>query len=333
MALCSLVFSMALMSCKTSAPITSGGIVETIKMRKQADAFLRHTPAGLQHYQVLAIREAIDGDNASLMAVRNSRNGQPPISDNVETRMLRDSLRLYEPKCCKDNVLPLLIYLHGGGWTFGSINSCGRFCDAMASTGKLKVMALNYRLAPEHPFPEGLEDCIRAVEYAIENAQLLGIDAKRITIGGDSSGGNLAIAAALSGRCKGKIESLILFYPVVKAFDDKSESWKLYGKGYGLDAEIMEAFNKAYTQKADARNDSISVGLCSDEKLNRLPRTLLVAAGRDILRDQGKEFARRMGNKATRIEYKDAVHLFITVAGQDEAFCKAVNHATAFITQ
>ena len=132
--------------------------------------------------------------------------------------------------------LPQLLYLHGGGWTFGSINSCGRFCDAQAASGKMRVIALDYRLAPEHPYPEGLDDCVSAVNYIIDHAAELHIDANHITIGGDSSGGNLALATALSETCCGKIESLLLFYPVTKAFDDGSESWQQYSKGFGLDA-------------------------------------------------------------------------------------------------
>ena len=90
-------------------------------------------------------------------------------------------MRLYEPKGSQDQRLPVLLYLHGGGWTFGSINSCGRFCDAQAASGKMRVIALDYRLAPEHPYPEGLDDCISAVNYIIDHAAELHIDANHIT--------------------------------------------------------------------------------------------------------------------------------------------------------
>ena len=307
-------------------------IAEHCLMRIQADEFLRNMPSDLQHKQTMAILKAIDGDNKELMAVRNSRNTQPKYSDNVETKMITPTMRLYEPKGSQDQYLPVLLYLHGGGWTFGSINSCGRFCDAMAASGEMRVIALDYRLAPEHPYPEGLNDCITAVNYIIDHATELRIDANHITIGGDSSGGNLALATALSETCRGKIESLLLFYPVTKAFDDGSESWQQYGKGFGLDAEIMNAFNRAYTINADKRCSAISVGLCSDEELNMLPRTLLIATERDILRDQGVALAERMRGKIQRIEYKGAVHLFITVPGQDMAFDRAVKDAIRYIS-
>lgn len=306
-------------------------IAEHCLMRIQADEFLRNMPSGLQHKQTLAILKAIDGDNKELMAVRNSRNTQPKYSDNVETKMITQTMRIYEPKGSQGQHLPVLLYLHGGGWTFGSINSCGRFCDAMAASGEVRVIALDYRLAPEHPYPEGLNDCITAVNYIINHAEELQIDVNHITIGGDSSGGNLALATALSETCRGKIESLLLFYPVIKAFEDGSESWQQYGKGFGLDAEVMDAFNRAYTINADKRSSAISVGLCSDEELNMLPRTLLIAAERDILRDQGMALAERIHGKIQRIEYQGAVHLFITVPGQDIAFDRAVKDAIRFI--
>lgn len=325
----SLVFSFTISNACAQPSVEVGTTISDTTMRAEADRFLENMAPGLQHRQTVAIREAIAGDNTQLMAVRSARNAQPRVSDNVAVRMLSATLRLYEPMGSEGKRLPLLIYLHGGGWTFGSLNSCGRFCDAMAATGKMKVLAVDYRLAPEHPYPAGLDDCVAAVVYARQQADALDIAPDAITVGGDSSGGNLAIATALSTPCEGMVASLLLFYPVTKAFADGSPSWSLYGSGYGLDAEIMEAFNDAYTQGTDARRPEISVGLCDEATLRRLPRTLLVAAGRDILCDQGKEFAQKTG--AQRVEFSDAVHLFITVPGQDAAFRRAVACATDFI--
>lgn len=315
-----------------AATAAVGGAADSV-MRRQADGFLQALPDGLQQTQTLAVEKAIAGDNAALMAVRNSRDTRQTLSENVGVRQLSESLRLYEPSGV-DGRLPLLVYFHGGGWTFGSLNSCcARFCDAVAAMGGVKVLAVDYRLAPEHPFPCGLHDCCDAVAYARDNAALLGIDASRISAGGDSSGGNLALAVALSDECRGALESIVLFYPVTKAFADGSESWRKYGSGYGLDADLMEAFNRAYLGGTDSENHAVSVGLCSGEQLRRLPRTLLVAAGRDILRDQGCELAEKSGGRIERVEFPDAVHLFITVPGQDEAFRKAVDLTYEFITQ
>lgn len=192
-----------------AATAAVGGAADSV-MRRQADGFLQALPDGLQQTQTLAVEKAIAGDNAALMAVRNSRNTRQTLSENVSVRQLSESLRLYEPSGV-DGRLPLLVYFHGGGWTFGSLNSCARFCDAVAAMGGVKVLAVDYRLAPEHPFPCGLHDCCDAVAYARDNAALLGIDASRISAGGDSSGGNLALAVALSDECRGALESLVLF--------------------------------------------------------------------------------------------------------------------------
>ena len=138
-------------------------------------------------------------------------------------------------------------------------------------------------------------------------------------------------ATSLSDSCAGKIESLVLFYPVTKAYDDGSSSWNRYGSGFGLDTELMCEFNHAYVAGADPLDKRISVGDCGDDILGRLPRALLIAAGRDILCDQGEEFARKAGKRLTRIEFPGAVHLFITVPGQDKAFSTAVELASDFL--
>lgn len=300
-------------------------------IRAEADTFFARLPQGLQHRQTSAVRKALRGDLSELERVRHSRNALPTFSEKVKVSMLTPTLRLYEPHEAENAGLPLLIYLHGGGWTFGSLNSCARYCNAMAERGGIKVLAVDYRLAPEHPFPNGLDDCVKAVEYVLAHAQELGIDIHRISIGGDSSGGNLAMATALTDICRGKVCSLVLFYPVTKAFDDHSASWQKYGEGYGLDAELMEAFNDAYTIHVHPKDERISVGLCDDKTLSSLPTTLLIAAGRDILRDQGLELAQRSDGRIHRVELSEAVHLFITVPGQDTAFRKAVELSHRFI--
>ena len=130
-----------------AATAAVGGAADSV-MRRQADGFLQALPDGLQQTQTLAVEKAIAGDNAALMAVRNSRNTRQTLSENVSVRQLSESLRLYEPSGV-DGRLPLLVYFHGGGWTFGSLNSCARFCDAVAAMGGVKVLAVDYRLAPE----------------------------------------------------------------------------------------------------------------------------------------------------------------------------------------
>ena len=229
---------------------------------------------------------------------------------------------------CEGDTLPLLVYLHGGGWTIGSINSCARYCAAMADNG-VAVLAVDYRLAPEHPFPAGLNDCIDAVKTASDS--LATWQCNSISLGGDSSGGNLAVAAALAGLpCR--VAGLVLFYPVTEAYADNSESWIEYGEGYGLDAALMDAFNDAYTD--DSRNPLVSPALASDSTLVSLPPLLLVAAERDILRSQGEKFAVRLEKLGVDVTHRlipGSVHLFITVPGQPAAFDEAVRQSRVFL--
>ena len=244
-------------------------------MTDQADEFCRNLPAGLAASQAKAVNAAADGNISDLLAVRASRNAPFTPGEGVRMTAVTETLRLYEPADMSVEPLPLLVYLHGGGWAMGSLNSCARYCDAVAATGRAKVLAVDYRLAPEHRYPAGLSDCVAAVRYAVEHAAELGVDPAAISVGGDSSGGNLAIATALSAECDGLISSLVLFYPVTKAFADGSDSWRLYGDGYGLDSDLMDAFNRAYIGIVPATDRGVNVGLLPDTALSDMPRTLL----------------------------------------------------------
>ena len=331
-----LIFSLMMVSCSVRQ-------AETYEI--EADAFLKHMPVGLQDKQCTAIREAMAGDNTALMGVRNGRNAKTDLNDKVETRDISPQLRLYLPKEKSDTPLPLLVYLHGGGWTFGSINSCARYCGELTATGKVMVLAVDYRLAPEYPYPAGLDDCVAAIEYARAHAAEWGSAPQLVSVGGDSSGGNLALAASLRLLRENKAlpHSLVLYYPVVSAWNDQTESWNQYAKGYALDGEIMEAFNVAYCEGVnksiheDARaNALISPSVATDDELSQLPKILLTAAERDILHDQGQLFAERLQALGVNIHRKvlpGTVHLFITVPGQEKAFHEAVRTAEKFLNE
>ena len=331
-----LIFSAMMVSCSLRQS-------ETYEI--EADAFLKHMPVGLQDKQCAAIREAMGGDTTALMGVRNGRNAKTELNDMVETKDISPQLRLYLPKEKQDKPLHLLVYLHGGGWTFGSINSCARYCSELTATGKVMVLAVDYRLAPEHPYPEGLDDCVAAIEYAQAHAAEWGSAPQLVSVGGDSSGGNLALTATLRLLRENKSlpHSLVLYYPVVSAWNDESDSWTNYSKGYALDGEIMEAFNAAYCEGVnksiheDARTNAlISPSVATDEELSRLPKILLTAAERDILHDQGQVFAERLQSLGVNLHRKvlpGTVHLFITVPGQEKAFREAVRIAEHFLNE
>lgn len=300
---------------------------------REAKDFLRGKPADAQFKQAQAIRRALEGNLESLAAVRHARRPAVKLPDGVTAVDFQEKYRLYRAKSAKGKVLPLLVYLHGGGWTFGSIQSCAAFCGVLAANGRVAVLAVEYRLAPEHPYPAALDDVSAALRFARGNAAELGIDPKRISAGGDSSGGNLALAAGL--KHPGEIRSLVLFYPVTKAWNDSSESWRKYPHAL-FGSEVMEAFNDAYCGKHDPRDPFISPACATDAALRSLPPMLLVAADRDILRDQGKEFADRVvkaGGNCRYVRFPGSVHLFITVPGQPSAFRDSVELAADFLAR
>lgn len=327
---------------------------EATQMLNEADDFIDEIPEGYQDHQADAVLHALQGMTAELQQVRQSRNVTPKYSEGVEVRDINPlggpargiGMRLYRNKSADGKAQPLLIYFHGGGWTFGSLNSCANFCDALASGGAVSVLAVDYSLAPESPFPRGLSDCISAVEYAFQNFKELGTTPELISLGGDSSGGNLALATTLY-FCENKqddinIRSLALYYPVVDLDNPNEGSWKEYSRGYGLDGRLMEAFLKAYDDNGRAPESlgNISKKILKSpakgdaELMKKLPPVMIISAERDILADQGKAFADKLkdvGVSVERIEFPGAVHLFITVPGQGAAFNKAVALTEEFL--
>lgn len=311
-------------------------------MLVQADDFLSSMPPQLQQKQQQAIEAAIEGNFEMLNAVRNARNTAAPVPRGVTAHNISPKYRLYTPDNSDSTPLPVLIYLHGGGWCFGSINSCSKFCAEIALRAQIAVLAVEYPLAPEHQYPQPLDASVQAVEFVFQNAPKYSFDLNAVSLGGDSAGGNLALAAALriaaaatdNNALDMPLKSLVLFYPVTKVWNDNSPSWNKYKLGYGLDGAIMETFNNAYIARNNPQSPYISPFCAEPQLLSALPPTLIINAERDILADQGADMydkLTRCGVMAQRKVYQGAVHLFITVDGQPEAFDSAVNDAAAFI--
>ena len=177
--------------------------------------FLSRMPADLQHRQMLAVRAAISGDCAALQQIRQSRNQPPQLPDGVTATYPTPDICLFTPSRPALRKRPLLLYLHGGGWCFGSINSCARFCATLALEADCCVAALDYRLSPAHPFPAPLDDCRRAFAYLRQHADAWGCDSTQVAVGGDSAGGNLALATALSTK---GVSRVVPIYPVTRLY-------------------------------------------------------------------------------------------------------------------
>lgn len=301
-------------------------------MLQEEQTFLKGMRPGLQHTQMLAVRAGINGDTQPLQQIRQSRNVPPALPEGIDTTYVTPTLCLFKPKTSTTRPMPIMLYLHGGGWCFGSINSCARFCANVALAANCCVVALDYRLSPEHPFPTPLTDCQEAFRYIKNHAAEWGADSSRVSIGGDSAGGNLAIATAMS---VGGVHSVIPIYPVTELFTTHTASWNAYAQGYGDDAELLEAFNEAYA-RSEAHHPLVSVGTAPDSMLQRLPPMLFISAGHDILFDQGRNFVMRLQKLGKQVDYHvfpTATHLFITVNGQPTAHHKAVESVARFLNK
>ncbi len=227
-------------------------------------------------------------------------------------------VRVYVPDAVREEggKLPVLLYFHGGGFIMGSIEDHDPLCGKLADECHAIVVAAEYRLAPEHPFPACIEDAVLTAEWAYDHAAEFGGDPETILAGGDSSGANISAVLALLAR-EGKapaVSGLILFYGTYGCIGlAESESARLYGQGdYVLPADVMERMMKLYIPEGTDPNDfRLNPGRAD---LRSMPPAIVVTAGLDPLRDDGEEFAGRLeksGNKVRLIRMEGMMHGFV----------------------
>lgn len=225
--------------------------------------------------------------------------------------------RLYSP-VDDDRRLPLLVYYHGGGWVLGSIDTHDATCRHLCHTGQLRVLSVGYRLAPEHRFPTAVDDACAASAWAHAEADDLHVDQRRIAVGGDSAGANLAAVvcqqAALTGDPMPAFQLLIV--PGVD-MTGRRRSFELFGQGYFLTAEDVDYYEKTYLlDEADRTDVRASPLLATD--LSGLPPAYVAVAGFDPLRDEGEDYARRLAEAGVPVSlrrHESVVHPFINAVG------------------
>jgi acetyl esterase len=240
-------------------------------------------------------------------------------------------VRLYTPKAAaRGGALPALLYFHGGGWVFGNLDSHDAICRILADRAGCRVISVDYRLAPEHKFPAGFYDCVQATRWVAANAASLGVDPKRIAVGGDSAGGNLAAAVAIAAREAGgpALSFQLLIYPGTDMAAD-SESKKRLGRGYLLTAEAMERSRRHYLNKPEDAADWRASPLRAASHAN-LPPAFVLTAEFDPLRDEGKAFSDALGAAGVPVTYKSyagMIHGFVRMGAlvdmADEALTDA----------
>ena len=241
----------------------------------------------------------------------------PKAPELPEVRLLafeNYAMRVYRP--LRGETLPALVYFHGGGWTIGDLDTHDVLCRGLAVGARCVVVSVDYRLAPEYPFPAAVDDCFAATRYVADNARKLNIGS--IAVGGDSAGGNLAATVALSARDAGgpPLAFQLLIYP---ATDQRcnTPSHERNGQGYLLTREAIEYFRRGYLPNERDWTDWRASPLLAKNHAS-LPPALVITAGYDPLLDEGRAYAERLRAAGVQVDYReyaDMVHGFVLFGG------------------
>jgi acetyl esterase len=259
--------------------------------------------------------------------------GAPPLPTQVRDLVAPGPagavpIRLYRPlDAIPGQPLPLLVYFHGGGWLLGDIETGDALCAALAQSVGIVVAAVDYRLAPEYPFPAGLEDCFAALDWLIAQASELGLAPGCVGVAGDSAGGNLAAVCALRARDRGDpLRAQILLYPVTD-LSMTSDSYRRNASGCMLTAQTMCWFRDQYLGDVDPADWRVSP--LRAERLDGVAPALIVTCGFDPLCDEGANYAGRLvtaGVAVRYLPYPRQLHGFAL-------WGKTVRDATVVLTQ
>lgn len=225
------------------------------------------------------------------------------------------TVRLYYPG--QEETLPVFIYYHGGGWVMGNVETHDTICREYANKAGVIVVAVDYRLAPENPYPNAFDDSYAVLEWVYGNIKSYRGDPSRIAVGGDSAGGNLAAAVAIKARDVSgpKIRYQVLLYPVTNPARMETESYLLFANGYGLTKAHMVFFQESYLPKKSDRLTPYASPLLTKNLMN-LPPAIIITAGFDVLKDEGMAYAKRLshsGNQVETIHYPSMIHGFATM--------------------
>jgi acetyl esterase/lipase len=257
---------------------------------------------------------------------------RPPAPDLREVRNLVAEgtagpirLRLYRPA---EGVLPAFVFFHGGGWVVGDLDTHDVVCRQISRDAGAAVIAVDYRLAPEHRFPAAVEDAWGATTWIAARAEDLGIDAKRIAVGGDSAGAGLAAVTALMARDSRKLRLAlqVLVYPVVD-LRAESASYSNYAEGFLLTRAAMQWYIAQYAPTPEAVDD----WRCSPLRapwVHGVAPALIITAELDPLVDEGEAYARRLKGARVPVEYHrldGMIHGFLTMGGKVDAANRAVS--------
>jgi acetyl esterase len=248
------------------------------------------------------------------------------------------ALRLYRPLGSADNVvLPVLVYFHGGGWVIGDLDTHDTLCRQLANESACAVVAVDYRLGPEHRFPCAVDDALDATRWVSEHAAELNLDARRLAVGGDSAGANLAAVVSQLAKAQGglPIAFQLLIYPATD-MRRVAPSHTTNGQGYLLTQETMDYFCGHYIGSAPEALADLRASPLLAPELAGLPAALVLTAGYDPLKDEGLQYAQRLseaGVSCSCVCFERQIHGFITMGRVIDEAGTAVSCCAAALRQ
>jgi acetyl esterase len=249
------------------------------------------------------------------IALESLRDIELPGKDSPSVRV-----RMYVPfdkQLARSGRLPVVLFFHGGGWVLGSPGSYDSVTRELARSIPALVLSVDYRLAPENPFPAAVDDADAILHWLLRHTQDLGGDPARIVVAGDSAGGNLAIVSTMRARASSTppVAMQVLFYPSTNISSTDYESYRQYGEGHLLTQKAVEKFREFYLPRpADWSRPEASPLLAED--FSGMPPTLLIGAGCDPLRDEGEAYAIKLRQQRTPVIYRleqQMIHAFLNL--------------------
>lgn len=283
--------------------------------------------------------ESLPPQEARLLAAESLKMvaGEPEQIERVENLSVPRPggsipIRVYAPGT---GPAPGLVYFHGGGWVVGDLNVYDVVCRSIAKKSGAVVVSVDYRLSPEHKFPAAVEDCLAATAWVAANAPRLGIDPRRIAVGGDSAGGNLAAVMALKCRSNGgpALALQVMVYPVTNLHAFDTASYRDFADGYYLTRSMMHWFRDAYLGRAEDSAQLDASPLFAPD-LRGLPPALIITAECDPLRDEGEAYGKRLqdaGVATVCTRYPGMIHPFFSMGGVITQGRKAVDQVAAAV--
>ncbi|KPN97095.1 alpha/beta hydrolase [Lysinibacillus sp. ZYM-1] len=285
-------------------------------LRKEAVHYIQAQHVATPYYQVTP-QEA-----RAMRAVTQWQSPQQPKLASIKDQKItvRDgaqiTLRLYTP--IFDQPLPVIVYYHGGGWVYGNLESVDAGCQLLANQAQAIVVSVDYRLAPEYPFPIPLHDAYDSLVWVHDHIEAFGGDATRLTVAGDSAGGNLATVVAYLATTSGgpNLQAQVLIYPVTNV-DFTTVSYQAYGENFGLDKQGMQWFSQHYTDESNYINPFVSPLHLKD--VSHMPKTIIIAAEADVLFDEGLSYAHKLTTAGVAVEH-------ITMSGLIHSYFSKMNY-------